>query len=30
MQSYEGQIRYLTGNAQVAIDEIWVSLNENV
>ena len=28
MQSYGGQTRYLMGNAQVAIDEIWMSLNE--
>ena len=28
MQSYGGQPRYLTGNAQVAIDEIWMLLNE--
>ena len=28
MQRYGGQPRYLTGNAQVAIDEIWMLLNE--
>lgn len=28
MQSYGGQPRYLTGNAQVAIDEIWMLLTE--